>query len=282
MRKLLPVTLLLSLIVFTGVVFADPAADPSADPQGALSQFWDAITARKWGVAAVIGTMLLVALVRFIAPRLHDKFGDFILQTRTSAALAFVSGMLMAVATKLLSGSPWSMAIIVYGFGFGVAAIGGYNAFWDLLFPNDKSQAKKMSIPASSALLPIFFVLTLAGCPKPVPGPNGPTPPTQYDQVFAQCMQQRGIAVALNDGVAIWNILDNPNTTQAQKIQALEALGVVTGAGALTDLASCALYAWDQNHPLAPDAVPSSGHSAKRVFMARHASPTVVHPKAAQ
>jgi ABC-type multidrug transport system fused ATPase/permease subunit len=285
MRKLQwPFVMLVSLLVFTGVVFAadTPAVDPSTNPQGALQQFWDAITARKWGVAAVVGTMLLVAFVRFIAPRMHGKFGDFILQTRVSAALAFVSGMLMAVATKLLSGSPWSVAIIVYGFGFGVMAIGGYNAFWDLLFPNDKKQAKKMSIPATpTLLLPIFFIFALAGCPHPAPNPNGPSTTQQYDAAFAQCMQQKGITVAVNDGAAIWQILDNPNTTQTQKVQALEALGVTTATGALTDLASCALFAWVQINPVLQNKQPTPSQAATRVLLARHA-PTVTMPKNVQ
>lgn len=134
-----------SFFVFAHAVFAaDAPVDPATNPTGALDQFWQAVAGRKWGIAAVVGAMMLVALVRFIAPRLrNDKFGAFILSTRVSAGLAFLAGMLMAVATQLMKGGALSMSTITYGFGFGVAAIGGYNAFWDLLFPSDRNTNNK-------------------------------------------------------------------------------------------------------------------------------------------
>ena len=178
-----PIVMLVSLVAFCGVVFADAPADPTADPQGALGQFWQAVTDKKWSVAAVIGAMLLVALVRFIAPKLHDKFGAWILTSRVSASLAFLSGMLMAIATQLMKGGALSMKLIAYGFGFGVLAIGGYNAFFDLLFPSDKKSSNGTADSAAALaqskpptppppprpgmLLPFVFItfaLTLSGC----------------------------------------------------------------------------------------------------------------------
>jgi molecular chaperone DnaK (HSP70) len=47
----------------------------------------------------------------------------------------------MAMVTQLIKGGKFSPDLLVYGLGAGVTAIGGYNAFWDLLFPADK-QAK--------------------------------------------------------------------------------------------------------------------------------------------
>ncbi len=164
---------LIMLAALTGVVFAaDIPADPSANPQGAFQQFWDAIVSHRWGLAAVIATMLFVAFARFIAPRIHGNFGVWVQSSRVSAALAFLGGTTSALAGKLMLGSPWSLNILVYGFGIGVAAIGGYNAFWDLLFPADKKPAdKKLAIPPPppvrpGLLLPLALGLSVfaVGC----------------------------------------------------------------------------------------------------------------------
>lgn len=160
-----------SLVVFTGVVFADAPTDPTTNPAGALQQFWDAIAAKRWGLAAVVGVMLFVALARFVAPRIHGKFGAWINSTRVSAVLALLSGGGAAMATQLMKGGAFSVQLVVYGFGFGVMAIGGYNAFFDILFPADKKQPPKMAIPAppplppAAALLPLIFIaFSVASC----------------------------------------------------------------------------------------------------------------------
>lgn len=135
-----------TLIVILGwcvTVLADTPADPSQDPSMSLDQFWQAVVAKRWGLAAVIMTMILVALVRFIAPRLHNKFGAWIQTQRASAGLALLAGSSMAVATQLMKGGKLSLSMLVYGFTIGVGAIGGYNAFWDIIFPADKKAAPK-------------------------------------------------------------------------------------------------------------------------------------------
>lgn len=162
-----PWDVLLILFAITALLFVGGAlaqtTDPPPDAGDALDQFWRAITDHKWGLAAVIATMLLVAFVRFIAPRIHGKFGVWINQTRVSAGLAFASGLLSALAAQLLKGKTLSLDLLVYGFGIGVAAIGGYNAFWDLLFPNDKT--KTTSIAESAGVL----AKTLSQPPPPPP-----------------------------------------------------------------------------------------------------------------
>jgi len=175
-----PIVLLLvlavSLITFTGIVFAaDGPADPMTNPQGALQQLWDAIVSRRWGLAAVIATMLLVAFVRFVSPKLHGRFGDWVQQSRVSAALALLGGLSTSVAAQLLKGDKFSLNVLAFGFGVGVAAIGGYNAFWDLLFPNDKLPKRGPSLPPPirpGVLLPFIFLCSVVttGC---APGTDG-------------------------------------------------------------------------------------------------------------
>lgn len=176
-RFLWPLLMLASLIAFTGAVFAAGSSppDPSAPPDTA-GQFWQAVANKQWGLAAVIGTMLFVAFVRFVTPKLHGKLGAFVQQSRVSAALAFLGGALSAVSLKMLSGLPWSTNLVSFGFTAGLGAIGGYNAFWDLLFPNDtKKKDPQLPIPPPirpGVLLPFVFLCGIAtvGC---APGTDG-------------------------------------------------------------------------------------------------------------
>ncbi len=155
MRWLWSSILLVSVVAFAGVVFAaDGVVDPAIDPSGTASQFWTAVAHKQWGLAAVIGTMLFVAFVRFVSPKIHGPFGAWIQQSRVSAALAFLGGALSALSLKLLSGLPWSTNLIGFGFTAGLGAIGGYNAFWDLLFPSDKKKDPKAETPAPKVEMP--------------------------------------------------------------------------------------------------------------------------------
>ena len=143
--KTLRVSLTVMIIAVVGfgasLALADTApVDPSTDPAGALTQLQNAITSRKWGLAAVIATMLFVAFARFISPRIHGRFGALVNSTRGSAILALIGGAGAAMTTQLMKGGKFSLALVVYGFTIGVGAIGGYNAFWDLLLPNDRKK----------------------------------------------------------------------------------------------------------------------------------------------
>lgn len=149
-RFLWPLIMLGSLVAFAGVVFAaDAGVDPTTDPMGSFDQLWQAVVTRKWALASVIATMLFVALARWASPRIHGKLGTFINSTRVSATLAFVGGMASAMVSELMQGGKLTPKLVVYGFKFGVAAIGGYNAFWDILRPADKKPSNSTADSAA-------------------------------------------------------------------------------------------------------------------------------------
>jgi len=184
MRKLRAFILVMAVAIVgfaSSLALADTPADPSTDPAGAFDQFWQAVTAKRWGLAAVIGTMVFVAFARWVSPRIHGKFGAWVNSTRVSAVLALISGGGAAVATQLMKGGTLSPKLLVYGFMIGAGAIGGYNAFFDIIFPADKKKdgngtadsaaelAKKTppSVPPSrvALLLPLaFFAFAYTGC----------------------------------------------------------------------------------------------------------------------
>src|SRR6185369_4860449 len=117
----------------------EPASvNPSVDAVGTLEQLWQAVASHRWGIAAVIGAMLLTAFARFIAPRIHGTLGKKVNGSRVSVLLALANGFLMAVTAQLLKGGKWSPTLLAYGFAAGLGAIGGYNAFWDIFFPDDQ------------------------------------------------------------------------------------------------------------------------------------------------
>lgn len=235
-----PFVMITSLVVFVGVAFAD-AADPATNPAGAFQQFWDAVTAKKWGLAAVVGTMLFVAFARFVSPRIHGKFGAFVNSTRVSAVLALLSGGLAAIATQLMKGGSLNMKLIAYGFGFGVAAIGGYNAFWDIFFPSDKKPPNGQTlapptppITKAAAMLPLIFIaFAFSACAHATPDQKA------YGNAYAACMTARGLEVAPGVADEVWKDL-NTGADKSTIIAQLEALG----AKGVTDAVTCAVQAW--------------------------------------
>lgn len=245
-----PIVMIASFIVFTGVVFADSPADPTTNPTGALQQFWDAVAAKKWGLAATVGVMLFVAFARSISPRIHGKFGTWINSTRVSAVLALLSGGGAAVATQLMKGGAFSMQLVVYGFGFGVAAIGGYNAFWDIFFPSDKKSANNTADSAAALaqkqpptppppvragmLLPFVLVAcAFSACAHLTPDEKA------FGAAYGACMEAKGLAAAPGVADEVWGDL-NSGTNQATIVSQLEALGAKAG----TDAVACAVQAW--------------------------------------
>jgi hypothetical protein len=237
MKKLLiPFLLVLGLVGFYNSYAhaADIPADPSTNPADALNQFWAAVTDKRWGIAAVIGTMLFVALVRFVAPKVHGKFGAWINSTRVSCVLAFLSGTLAAMATQLFKGGKFTPQLLVYGFGFGVAAVGGYNSFFDLLFPADKKPAAGTTtsppvppITKAAVLLPfVFIVFSFAGCAHLTPSERA------FGNSYAACMESKGLAVAPGVGAEAWN--DLTKGTNATVIESqLEQLALKAGVDAV-------------------------------------------------
>jgi len=148
------VTMVVALLWYFKV-FADVPSDPATQSTTEmLNQLWQAVVSKRYGLAATMATMVLVAGARFLAPKLHNKFGAWVQSQRVSAALALIMGMASAMTAQLVKGGAFSLSLLVYGFGIGVAAIGGYNAFWDLLFPADKKMTVKPADVASPIIIP--------------------------------------------------------------------------------------------------------------------------------
>jgi hypothetical protein len=261
MRERLRLPKLFLLILVGCAFYAKAFADAGS---GGSSGGWGLTWLIPW--VPVVSAML--ALAQAIVARemtvdtgfWHDVLGHTLLT-------AF--GAVIGAATSYVANGQFTKQAAIAAIA---AALGAFGGAWKTA----GKDSVKMSLPGASKVAALlffcFFATTFAGCPKPVPNPNGPNTTQQYDAAFGQCMKQKGLNVAVNDGTAIWKILDDPNTDQNQKVQALEALGITTAAGALTDLASCALYAWDQINPMAPGAKPTPGQAARRVFLSRHAT----------
>ena len=287
-RALLYVTIPLALLGFLqAFALADTPVDPTANPAGAVDQFWQAVTGRKWGLAAVVGTMLFVAFVRFITPRIHGKFGTWINSTRVSAALALISGGGAAVATQLMKGGALTPKLLVYGFTIGVGAIGGYNVFWDILFPADKKPPSSTSDSAADlakktppsppppvragVLLPLIFVaFAFVGCGHVTPSQKA------FGDAYAACMTAKGLAAAPSVAQEAWGDLNN-GTNQATIVGQLEALAGRAG----TDAVTCAVQAWLGGASLMPSTTPGklaeknpAGVAAANAYLKAHAPST--------
>lgn len=145
--------------------------------QDYANQILDAAMHRQWALLAALLLVGGVAALRWIAPKLHDRFGAFLNTQRGGAILALLGGAAGAVSTALVAGKAMSMQLVVASFSVGLMAIGGWNAFFDLFFPKDgkpiTAMFKRPTKPDNAgpinvkSFLPFIFIglaFTYSGC----------------------------------------------------------------------------------------------------------------------
>jgi hypothetical protein len=146
--------------------------------QDYANQILDAAMHRQWALLAALLLVGSVAALRWITPKLHDKFGAFLNTQRGGALLALVGGAAGALSTSLIAGQALNAQLLVAGFGTGLMAIGGWNAFFDIFFPKDGKSVVAMfkrpskpdnagPIDVAPKLLPFLFIalaFTYSGC----------------------------------------------------------------------------------------------------------------------
>lgn len=255
----------LTYLVATVAIFfyANAFADASGDSVTSWAQTWLVPYVTVVSATLSIFQSLVVRELTLDTGLWHTKWGHLLLT---------FFGALIGAATDFVAHGTFTKQAVVAAV---TSALTAFGAAWKTegKDASQKTETAKVRLPAAALLPFVILSLTLAGCltPKPPVNPTGPTPTQQYDAAFGACMAQKGISVAVKDGTEIWQILDDPTTTQQEKIKKLEALGVTTGIGGLTDIAACALAAWQQVNPVLANVKPTPGQAAARVFTARHA-----------
>lgn len=153
-----------------------------------FNQVLDAVQNRQWMLLVALGVVGFVAGARFVVPKMHNAFGAWLNTQRGGAFLALLSGVGGSIVTALIAGAKPSINVVITGFGVGFAAIGGWNAFFDLFLPKDSKAAllrasrhvpnaklpnddtpvvPPPSMPSAAALLPFLAIpllFSLAGC----------------------------------------------------------------------------------------------------------------------
>jgi len=125
--------------------------------------------------------------------------------------------------------------------------------------------------PSVSILLPvIFFALAMQGCAHVSPATK------EWAQNFKSCLIANGLQSLGNEGPQIFNILDTGGSSPGQIEQQIESVLVSSSGAVIEDVAICAVQAWENMHPVPPDAPPTTSQAAARVFVARHAKATTV------
>ena len=127
-KLLLPVIALFCLLVpFAAVsVAADGVSPEDGSLVDLLRPVWDAATGGQWWLAASLGLVVAVALVKRYAPT--GKFRDFVNSNMGASVMLLVGSFGGAVATGLMMAGTkaMSMAIIVPALKVAFAAAGGY------------------------------------------------------------------------------------------------------------------------------------------------------------
>lgn len=120
----------------------------------------------QWLLAFVLALVGLTALVRWIAPKVHDGFGALVTSDRGGQLLALFNGGLVALVAALSSGKPVTPQLALGAFIGGVLGGGGYNAVKNILWPSDKNAAAAApkSTQAGGARLSLLLIIAAVGC----------------------------------------------------------------------------------------------------------------------
>lgn len=146
-----------------------------------FNQVLDAVQNRQWMLLVALCVVGFVAAARFVVPKMHNAFGAWLNTQRGGAFLALLSGVGGSIVTALIAGAKPSINVVITGFGVGFAAIGGWNAFFDLFLPKDSKAALARAnrhapsddqapppapLSKTAALLPFLLIplLFVSGC----------------------------------------------------------------------------------------------------------------------
>jgi hypothetical protein len=100
--------------------------DPSTDFSVYAQALLDAVQGSHWRFAAALALIGVVACVRWLTPKLHNKVGAWLNSDRGAAVLTLVTAEVGAVATSLAAKMPLTFTLVWHGLGVGFVAAGGF------------------------------------------------------------------------------------------------------------------------------------------------------------
>lgn len=119
------------------------------DVQKFMETVLAAVQGGNWKAGAALALVFCVYLSRKMAAKLPPKLGAWMLTDCGGSAYVLAMGMAGAVATGLLAGKPFNMALLLSGLTTGAMASGLRNVAWDIMFPSDKAKPAPEAAPGT-------------------------------------------------------------------------------------------------------------------------------------
>lgn len=135
--------------------------DPTNNPQQFFQSLLDAIVNRQWWPLASLALIGVIALVRWLAPKLHGRLGTWLNTDRGATVLTIVLGILGAVATTIGAWKAPDLKLLLTTVFTTVFAPGTYVLVKRLISPSD---AKSGAGSTLALLLGLSLASGAGGC----------------------------------------------------------------------------------------------------------------------
>lgn len=112
-----------------------------------VSQIISAAEHKQWLLLFVLAIIGLTSAVRWLGPKLHDKFGALVTSDRGGQLTSLIIAEGMAVVAALTTGRPITLTLVVGALVGGAGAGGLYNLVKNLLAPSDRKTASAKTPP---------------------------------------------------------------------------------------------------------------------------------------
>ena len=252
---------------------------PDATTQQYADLIYNAVLNSNWRVLAALALIGVVACIRWLAPKMHNKLGVFLNSDRGGVVLVILGGLGGALSTAVFAGKLITGHLIVNGLVVGFIAAGGWNVIKKLTNPVSTTstttvmETKEEIIVKNSPLLVLvcltFLGLTASCAPMSVDMKT-------YTNNLQACLIADGLDQASPLGMKIWRILQSNGFNSAQEVEAsIESALIAVGGQGVEDVATCAVQSWFVQHPVAASATPTPSQAAARVYFAKHLPSTV-------
>lgn len=111
------------------------AAAPASSTWSLAKDVYHAVQGGNYRLGAALALLLLVAGLRWLAPRLHDKLGDFLNSDYGATLLVWLAGVGSALATAFAAGQALTGHLLLTAAEISLTAAGGYSMLKKLFWP---------------------------------------------------------------------------------------------------------------------------------------------------
>jgi hypothetical protein len=125
----------LSMGAMAAPVVVAAQVTPSTDNLEIAKAIYTAVASGDYLLVAALALILLVAFLKWLAPKLHDSVGDFLNSDAGGALLVLLSSYGAALSTAHMAGAGWTWGLARTAAVVALTAAGGYSVLKKLFAP---------------------------------------------------------------------------------------------------------------------------------------------------